>query len=269
MFHETIFVDERPIHVEGDGKETIIMIHGWPDTEHLWVRQVAALAPHHRCVHFTLPGFEPGAKRETFSIDALCAFIGRVINAVSQDAPVVLLLHDWGCVFGYQFQVRHPERVSRIIGVDVGDSASLRREASTKLLLMVLTYQLWLAVAWMTGGRIGNWMTYSMARLLRCPTIGPQVVAQQAYPYYMTWLAGSGSYRSDARPFEPACPMLYIYGTRKPLMFHAASWLARLRQNPGNRILPFETGHWVMVEKPEAFNEAVLKWLAVDAPVEA
>jgi pimeloyl-ACP methyl ester carboxylesterase len=269
MFQETLYVDERPIHVAGEGRETIVMIHGWPDTEQLWAGQVAALAPHYRCVYFTVPGFEPGAQRQAFSLDELCAFFGRVIDAVSPDAPVVLLLHDWGCVFGYQFQVRHPDRVSRIIGVDVGDTVSWKREASTRVLLMVLAYQLWLALAWMVGGRIGNWMTSSAARLLRCPTIGAQVVAQQAYPYYMTWFARSASYRRETRPFEPSCPVLYVYGARKPLMFHAASWLARLRQNPTNRILPFETGHWVMVEQPDAFNEAVLNWLGATAPSEA
>ena len=259
-------IDGIPVDVQGTGAQTIVMIHGWPDTMQLWDRQVAALAPCYRCVRFTLPGFEPGAARSAWSIDALCAFFDKVIQTVSAEQPVTLLLHDWGCAFGYRYYLRHPQRVWRIIGVDVGDPVALSKDAGPKLLVTILTYQHWLALAWLVGGRVGTWMARAMAKLAHCPTDQARICANQTYPYYMTWLAGAQSYRhrsahQSSHRFDPACPMLFIYGARKPFMFHSENWIARLLKNPASRVVALDTGHWVMIDQPAQFNATVIDWL--------
>ena len=261
MTTESLRVGTVPIYIEGSGEETIVMIHGWPDTFRLWDKQVAALSSTYRCVRFTLPGFDRDSERKAYTINEICEFLNRLIYAVSPDRPVTLLLHDWGCFFGYQFYARHPRGISRIVGVDIGDVISARAEMTPKAKAMILAYQNWLALAWTIGGRLGNRMTRFMARALRCPTYGAHVGAQMNYPYYMQWWAGTASYQREARPFEPTCPMLFVYGKRKPFMFHADSWLRRLTQESKNAVVAFDTGHWVMIEQPENFNKAVLQWL--------
>ena len=264
MTSRSLLVDNIPVLIdgpEGEGTETLLMIHGWPDTHRIWDSPVRALKADYRCVRFTVPGFEAGAARRTWTLDELCGFFLRVADAVSPDAPITLVLHDWGCFFGYQFALRHPQRVRRIVGVDIGDSRTLIQEATTRTKLSIAAYQNWLALAWRIGGGLGDWMARRMAVLAHCPTQEAHRGAQQCYPYYMTWWAREGSYRRNARGFEPTCPMLFIYGTRKPFMFHAEAWIERLRQRPGNRVVPLGTGHWVMIEQPEAFNAAVLDWL--------
>jgi len=54
---EIITVQDVDVHIEGQGEETIVMIHGWPDTHTIWDNQVAALSDNYRCVRFTLPGY--------------------------------------------------------------------------------------------------------------------------------------------------------------------------------------------------------------------
>ena len=56
--------------------------------------------------------------------------------------------------------------------------------------------------------------------------------------------------------------MLFIYGRKKPFMFHSLTWAQSLSQRPGSKAMPFDTDHWPMVRQPQAFNEAVLQWLA-------
>jgi pimeloyl-ACP methyl ester carboxylesterase len=56
--------------------------------------------------------------------------------------------------------------------------------------------------------------------------------------------------------------MLFIYGRRKPVMFHTKAWLEELEKRGGNRVVEFDTGHWVMLQQPERFNQAVSDWLA-------
>jgi len=256
-------IGDVEVIVDGVGSKAIVMIHGWPDTHRLWDAQVDALKGHFRCVRFTLPGFDLSQKGRAYSLDEVVGTIRLVVDEACPDQRVSLLLHDWGCFFGYQFAMRHPQFVERVIGVDIGDAGSRRNRAElgTKGMLMVVTYQMWLALAWRIGGKIGNSMSRWMARLLRCPTDPHSIGSQMGYPYALSWLGVAGGLHG-LRAFDPHCPMLYIYGERKPFMFHSSAWIKRLATSPGNRVLGLPTGHWVMIERQREFNDVLLSWLA-------
>ncbi|WP_395700981.1 alpha/beta fold hydrolase [Aquabacterium sp.] len=262
-------LDDIEIHIEGasgEGAETLVMLHGWPDTWRLWDAQIPALAPHYRCVRLTLPGFAAGQPRRAVPLDDLVERLRRVIEHVSPGRPVILLLHDWGCLFGYPLVMRHPALVSRLIGVDVGDAVapSYVRALSAREKGMVFGYQAWLALAWALrgwfGGRLADGMTRRMARWLRCPTEPAAIHAGMNYPYFITWTGAHGSYRG-MRAIEPPCPMLYIHGLRKPVQFQSAAWLQALAARPGCAVAAMDSGHWMMVRQPGRFNEIVLGWL--------
>lgn len=237
------------------------MVHGWPDTWRLWDAQVDALKGRYRCLRFSLPGFERGRERRACDLDELVELLKRIIDRHCPGGKAILMLHDWGCVFGYQFYVRYPERVSRIVGVDIGDPSSLRKAMTPREVLMGLAYQVWLALAWRAGGGLGDRMTRAMARLARCPSDPARIHSGMNYPYFVMWFGGERSYRHHAKRFAPACPMLFIYGRRKPMRFHAKAWAEELRARPGNRVEAFDTGHWVMSEQPGRFNQVVGEWL--------
>jgi cis-3-alkyl-4-acyloxetan-2-one decarboxylase len=55
--------------------------------------------------------------------------------------------------------------------------------------------------------------------------------------------------------------MLFLYAERKPVMFHSRPWAQRLAAQPGCRVVAFPTGHWIMIDQPRAFNDALLAWL--------
>jgi pimeloyl-ACP methyl ester carboxylesterase len=252
-------IGNTQVYVDGTGPDTILMLHGWPDTAALWEPQVSAFSPHFRCVRFTWPGFETGAPRKEHSLDELVGLCQQVVRETSPDRPVTLLVHDWGCVFGYRFAQLHPERVARVIGVDIGDGGSKAHldEIGLKGKLGIVSYQLWLAAAWKIGGGIGEAMTRSFAKKARVPIAPEALTPEKNYPYYSTW---TGKYRGT-KPFRPACPMLFIYGTRKPVMFHSSAWLAELAGKPGSRAVAMHTDHWPMLRQPESFNRLVLDWL--------
>jgi len=260
----TCEIEGVDVFVEGQGQaEPLVMIHGWPDTFRLWDAQVAHLRSSHRCVRFTLPGFDAAKPRRACGLDEMIALFKRIIEQVSPGRPVVLMLHDWGCVFGYQLLMRHPELVSRVIGVEIGDAGSPAhlRSLGAKAKLMVLAYQLWLALAWRIGGKLGTRMTRAMAGAMKCPSDPQLIHAGMNYPYDITWTGSHGGYRK-VQPINPPCPMLYLYGTRKPFMFHSQAWAEALAARPGSGVQGFEIGHWVMSAQPQAFNEAVSAWLA-------
>ena len=258
----TAKVDGLEVVTDGKRGPVVLMLHGWPDTRVLWDAQVAALRDRFRCVRFTLPGFEPGSARRATSLEEMLTLFDKVVDLVSPDRPVVLLLHDWGCFFGYQYAMLRPDRIERVIGIDIGDAGSPAHVASLTVAAkaMIASYQLWLAAAWRVGGSVGDAMTRGMARTVKAPAPPSQVHAGMNYPYDIAWTGSHGSYR-DVRSVELACPLLFIYGRRKPFMFHSPTWEAGVAAQAGCEVVTMDTGHWVMREQPAKVNDAILRWL--------
>jgi hypothetical protein len=144
-----------------------------------------------------------------------------------------------------------PELVERVVGVDIGDAGSRqnRAELGARGMFMVLAYQIWLALAWRIGGRIGDAMARWMARAIGCPTDPRAIGSQMGYPYAMRWLGVAGGLER-LKVFKPHCPMLYLYGERKPFMFHSRAWAESVAARA------FPTGHWIMIERASEFNAA-------------
>jgi pimeloyl-ACP methyl ester carboxylesterase len=256
------------VTIEGQGP-VVLMLHGWPDSPALWDESVAALQDAYCCVRFHLPGYDLAQPPRPVSANTMTALLDAVVNAVSPDAPVTLLLHDWGCLFGYEYAARHPQRVARVVGVDIGDtqSGAYRRGLSGKEKAMIVGYQLWLATAWQLGRAwpaLGTRMTRFMARTIGCRTPQAGISWQMNYPYAMQWFGAHGGLRGLARAdhvLGPRIPIFFIFGKRKPFMFHSPRWLASLATTPGCKVEGFDAGHWLMKQQPARFNRAVRDWL--------
>ncbi len=258
-------IDGIDVFIEGSGDHSIVMVHGWPDTHRLWDAQVAHLSANYRCIRFTLPGFDIGKPRRGYALAELVDTLKHIVEQTCPGQQVTLMLHDWGCIFGYEFAMRHPHLVRRIVGVDIGDVGSRAhlQGLSAKAKFMVFAYQVWLAIAWRVGGTLGDRMTRWMARTMHCRSDARFIGSAMNYPYYIQWTGAFGSYRHALR-FDPQGPMLYIWGRKKPFQFHSTEWVQTLRQRPGSQALEFDTGHWVMTARPREFNEALAAWLAQD-----
>jgi len=262
---EKITVNGTEVLIEGQGDDTIVLIHGAPDTRRVWDGTVPALQDRYRCARFTLPGFDVPAP--VLSLPELTARLLAIVDAVSPGKPVTLLLHDWGSIFGHELAVRHPERIRRIVAVDVGDATSpdFVRSLALRHKLMVMFYQVWLAKCWVLGRFVhagfANYWTRMMARMMRAPAPMADIHWSQCWPYAMNWFGLAGGLRGLSRKL-PQCPELFIYGTRKPFMFHSQRWVDQLNATPGSKAISMKTGHWVMLDQPQAFNATVLDWLA-------
>ena len=204
-----LLIDGIDVYIEGDGAETIVMIHGWPDTYRLWDAQVAEFRSRYRCVRFTLPGFDNAKPRRAHTLAEAISLFKTIVEQTAPGQKVILLLHDWGCMFGYAFYMQHPALVSRIVGVDIGDATSREFSASLSLKtkLRIFSYQMWLALAWRLGGTLGDGMTRFMVRALRCKSDPQYIHSGMNYPYYIQWTRAYGSYKS-AVSLAVECPML-------------------------------------------------------------
>lgn len=256
-------IDDLPLFIDGDGPDTIVMLHGWPDTHDIWAQQVEHFKHSHRCVRFTLPGFDD-PHTLGYTLSEITARILQVVDAIRPCGKVILMLHDWGCLFGFHFAALHGERVERIIAIDVGDvtSRDFQRGLSLRHKLMIFAYQMPLALSWYLKGAPGHSLARAIARFLRCKADAQRIHAGMSYPYAMRWMGALGGLDQLAEPARLQCPIFYAYGRYKPFQFQSGQWLQRIEADPRSRVLAFKASHWVMVDCAESFNSQVAEWLA-------
>jgi pimeloyl-ACP methyl ester carboxylesterase len=230
--------------IEGEAEgQTLFFIQGWPDDHTLWDDQVARLRDRYRCVRVDLPNSGNAEyRRWGYSHEEIVEGLANCIRSISPEKPVTLIAHDWGAYWGYWLHHRHPELVARIVGLDIAP----HMKPNPREILFIIAYQWWLLTAFVSGGRIGDWMTRRLARIARTPKQGAEVTAAMNYPYLYAWRdVVAGRTQEIFRGYSPKVPMLFIYGANKPARFHSDQWLDFVRSQPGNEVVELESDHWV------------------------
>jgi len=99
-----------------------LFIHGWPECWYTWREQMVALAnAGYRAIAPDMPGFgetEGLPSIGDYNVVRVCAFMDELV-AQTGEASVLLVGHDWGAINCWQFTLRHPERVSRLVNMSV------------------------------------------------------------------------------------------------------------------------------------------------------
>jgi pimeloyl-ACP methyl ester carboxylesterase len=242
----------RKLHYEGygQGKETLVLIHGWSCDAGFWAANVPALAARYRVLALDLPGHGRSDTGGTYTMEEF----GDAVFAVMDAAGVrkaILVGHSMGGAVMLACARRQPTRVKAIVAVDAGflDSASAgtsrdfgsrfegpqgaeTREKMVKAMFTPATPE---AV---------------QAQVLKTMMGTPQAVAVGA----MKGLFAPSFWKDDVI----VVPFLEIGAA-------SSAWLTEdgLRKRfPKAQLKKIEgTGHFLMMEKPEAFNRILLDWL--------
>jgi len=246
----------EPIISGNANGETILFVQGWPDDASLWDEAVAALGGKYRCVRVNMPNYGGAIDaRWGYHTEELVSALVDLIRRVATKGPITLVVHDWGSYWGHAAHHRVPELVSRVAGIDVAP----HYKPTPKALAGILAYQSWLFGAFVVGGRVGDWMTRRMARLARAPAEPARIRAEQNYPYRNVWEdLASGSARELTKGYWPTCPLLFMYGERKPFHFHSRRWVDHV-QSVGGEVVAVPSGHWV--PKHRDFVPTLTAWL--------
>lgn len=96
--------------------ETIVLVHGWPDTHELWSHIVPLLSDRFRVISYDSRGAGEStvpAERSAYRLARLASDFYAVLDAVSPDRPVHVLAHDWGAVEVWE-AAAEPQAVNRI-----------------------------------------------------------------------------------------------------------------------------------------------------------
>lgn len=108
--------------VQGDGP-LVVMVHGFPESWYSWRHQMAPLA----AAGFTAcaidvrgyGGSDKPRNVDAYSMQELTADVAGVIDALSPNAPAVLIGHDWGAPIVWHTAVLHPSKVRGVAGLSV------------------------------------------------------------------------------------------------------------------------------------------------------
>ena len=255
--------------IEGnESGETLVLLHGWPDDASLWKHQLPVLKERFRCVLVTLPNFGATAHESGgCSIPQLMNRLERTIAKVQPSGSIVVLAHDWGAILAYLYEKNNPERVRSMITMDVAG----RWIPTFRELALIVFYQWTLISCWVVGGvvpELGKSLAQKFARFAGASEAHVQLIESKSiYIYFYFWrmtLFPFFSFRYSLLTYEPQCPVLFLYGERKPIRFHSQHWLELLRQKDGTYV-GFEDGdHWFMDTHVDVINPMILEWFAAE-----
>lgn len=196
---------------QGQGRP-LLLLHGNPDSAHMWEPVIRRLPPDIRCIAPDLPGF--GASRVRArgvgcTLPELAAWVEAFVTALALPRPLDLVVHDFGGPFGLAWAVTAPDRVRRLAVVNSVFHADYR-------------WHFW-------------------ARAWRTPVLGELVMLALSLPRFGAWLfdgglrAGGPSLSAEHRAATFAryhitarMRTLKLYRATPPGVF--ADWEPRLQQ---------------------------------------
>ena len=108
------------VHVAEAGEgDPVLLLHGWPQHHYMWRGVIERLAPQYRLLAPDLRGFgwtdtpDTGYDGETFASDQVALLDALEIERVK------VVGHDWGGWTAFLLGLRHPERIERMVVLNV------------------------------------------------------------------------------------------------------------------------------------------------------
>ena len=279
-------IDEQTTWVEVDGLrfpvvevgtgQPVLLLHGFPDSRHLWRHQIPSLVDAgYRAIAPDLRGFGDAPRPqevEAYRMSATMQDIIGILDALHVDQTHIIA-HDWGAALAWRFVAAHPERVKRFVALSIGHPASSGWETMRQRELF------WYQLFFQYEGIAEDWLRRDNWRGLREWTReqGDIERAIQSFERPGALTAALNWYRahSKPRPFQAnpppfptiTCPVLGIWSDSDAFVDEATV------KNSGEQLAgPWQyekiTGasHWMMLDKPDEVNRLVLAFLGGATP---
>jgi pimeloyl-ACP methyl ester carboxylesterase len=246
---------------------TLVLIHAFPLDREMWQPQLAALTGKARVLAIDLPGFgQSAAGPEPFTIDSAADLVADLLDAVGAPDRAVVGGLSMGGYVAMAFARRHADRLSGLILADTRSEPDDDAAKQTREKLIALARE--------KGG--AGVFEQMLPKLLSEDTRAnrPEVVeavrriaARQSGEAVANALAALRD-RPDATPGldNVAVPTLILVGEHDavtpPVLASSMSarvWGSLMVTIPG-------AGHLSNLENPEAFNAAVVEFLATVNP---
>ncbi|MBI2766108.1 MAG: alpha/beta hydrolase [Chloroflexi bacterium] len=113
-----------------EGGEPVMLLHGFPETSHMWCELLPRLAAAgYRCLAPDQRGYSPGARpegRENYRTELLAEDAVALADAAGF-GRFQLIGHDWGAGVGWRVVMSYPERIASWSALSIPHPASYGR----------------------------------------------------------------------------------------------------------------------------------------------
>jgi pimeloyl-ACP methyl ester carboxylesterase len=250
----TIFYESQ-----GDGPP-IVLVHGLGGTGNVWHAQRATLSRYFRVITYDLSGSgRSDRSKRSYSIEGWADELAGLVTHLQLD-QVVVAGHSMGTVIVQKFAARQAAKTKAIIlaGALVelgppGKEAFAKRAETVEREGMIGVADAVLTGALSPGTRERN---PALTGLVREMLLSNDPICYAGHCRAL--MAGS------AKADQPniTCPTLLVVGDQDPVTpLGLHKQIAAAIRNSRIRVIP-ATAHLTMLESPEAFNVAVLEFLA-------
>ena len=119
--HKTVTIDDVEIFYREAGPvdaPTILLLHGFPTSSHMFRNLIPALADRYHVVAPDYPGFGNSAQPEMEAFDYTFDNLAKVIERFTEELEIKtysLYLMDYGAPIGFRLAEKHPERIESLI----------------------------------------------------------------------------------------------------------------------------------------------------------
>ncbi len=247
-------LDGARVHYKsyGKGKDAIVLVHGWTCNLENWRDQIPDFAKRNRVIALDLPGHGASDKPEiAYTMD----LFADAIDAVMRDAKVeraVIVGHSMGTPVARQFYRKYPQKTLAIVIVDGGLRAFGTKEMRDGFVAMFRAPTYKEAGAQMFAQMMGKLPAAKQEEIKTSFSNTPQHVLVSAME--------SMNQESLYNPDKINVPVLAILAKSPVWQPDTEQFLRSLA--PDLELQWFEgVGHFVMMEKPKEFNEAVIAFL--------
>ena len=258
----SIVIDQGVVHYEAYGRgKPVILLHGWLGSWGYWLNTMESLKKEYRCYALDFWGFgDSGKRRTSYQVNDFVGLVDQFMDRLGiEAAPVVG--HSMGGTVAMCLALTKPQRVQRVIAVGspvVGDSLNI---------FLRLAGRPWIAnIVW----------HLPVALQFGIKAFSPYVVKNRNEWYQMitrdlsrTTLEAFFSsinslHKTDLSARLPAMttPLMGIYGAGDNVVApNQANLIAK--NAPISKItMMLGSGHFPMLDEPQAFNQNLAEFLS-------
>ena len=246
----------------GVGGEPVLLLHGFPETSHMWARLMGDLADQgYHCLAPDQRGYSPGARPsqvEAYGYEHLAADILQIPAAAGFDR-FHLVAHDWGALASWGALSVDPGPVASFVSLSIphyrGFAEAVRDDPDEELYRGVL--ELLTAPGHLAEGVLGAddcaplvsaWVSSPPAEIEDYLSVFRQ---EGALTGALNWYRASRGHRRALDdpdfPFVAvATPTLLIWGREDPYVRRMSLDLAAPLMVGDYRVVELDAGHWLI-----------------------
>ena len=273
----TLAVDDQ-----GSG-EAVVLLHGFPELAFSWRHQIPALVDAgYRAIAFDQRGYGSSSKPESVGEYSLSHLVGDVVGLLDRLGidTATLVGHDWGSIVAWTTALVHPDRVSRVVSLNVPYRGACVGFPTTQVLRDQLADRFGYVLMFQEEGVVEELFNQDPEAWLKgvypVMAVDRDFLTEAEFAVFVDAFRAGGitgpvnwnrNIDDNAAAFAEFLdapilqPTLMLAADGDPVLPVSLTegmdrWIPNL-----TTVIIKGSGHWTQQEKPEAVNAELIKWL--------